>query len=330
MGCSGRKKVTALKKCKVLVTPTSYGKSDPRLLSELENQVDEVVYNKTGRPLKSEEVKEMVKDCDAYIAGLDTIDRQALETANNLKVISRYGVGVDNVDLATAKDKGIIVTNTPGANSVSVGELTIALILSLARDIPAATAATRNGEWPRQNGITLEGKCVGLIGFGAIGKVVGKRLKAFDMRVLAFDAYPDVDFASKNGIEIVSLAEIQKESDFLSLHLPLLPETREIVNSVFLSNVRKGAYIINTSRGELINEKDLINALENGQIRGAALDVFSKEPPGADNRLIGMPGVIVTPHCAAHTDGATNTMGWLAFNDCLAVLKGEEPKFRVA
>lgn len=322
--------MTDLKKCKVLVTPTSYGKSDPRLLSELEDLVDEVVYNKTGRPLKSDEVREMVKDCDAFIAGLDTIDRQALETANNLKVIARYGVGFDNVDLVAAKEKGIIVTNTPGANSVSVGELTIALILSLARNIPAAAAATRNGEWPRQNGITLEGKCVGLIGFGAIGKVVGKRLKAFDMRVLAFDAYPDVDFASKNDIEIVSLAEIQEESDFLSLHLPLLPETREIVNSDFLSNVKKGAYIINTSRGELINEKDLINALENGQIRGAALDVFSKEPPGANNPLIGMPGVIVTPHCAAHTDGATNTMGWLALNDCLAVLKGEEPKFRVA
>jgi len=322
--------VVELNKCKVLVTPTSYGKSDPRLLSELENQVDEVVYNKTGRPLKSEEVRELLKDCDAFIAGLDTIDRQALETADRLKVITRYGVGFDNVDLVAAKEKGIIVTNTPGANSVSVGELTIALILSLARNIPAAAAATRNGEWPRQNGITLEGKCAGLIGFGAIGKVVGKRLKAFNMRVLAFDAFPDIDFASKNGIEIVSLAEIQKESDFLSLHLPLLPETREIVNIDFLSNVKKGAFIINTSRGELINEKDLINALENGQIRGAALDVFSKEPPGADNPLIGMPGVIVTPHCAAHTDGATNTMGLLALNDCLAVLKGEEPKFRVA
>jgi D-3-phosphoglycerate dehydrogenase len=321
--------VIDLKKCKVCVTPTSYGKSDSRLLSELESQVGEVVYNKTGRPLTSDEVRELVKDCDAYLAGLDTIDRSALESANKLKVISRYGVGVDNVDLAAAKEKGIIVTNTPGANSVSVAELTVALILALARNIPEAALATQRGEWPRQNGITLEGKCVGLIGFGAIGKAVGKRLKAFDMRVLAFDMYPDDDFATKYEIEIVSLDHILKEADFVSLHLPLMPETREIVNSDFLGKMKKGAYLINTSRGELINENDLKSAIEQMHLRGAALDVFSKEPPGADNPLLQNPKVIVTPHCAAHTDGATNTMGWLALNDILAVLNGQEPKFRI-
>jgi D-3-phosphoglycerate dehydrogenase len=321
--------VTDLKNCKICVTPTSYGKSDSRLISELENLVGEVIYNQTGRPLTSAEVRDMVKDCDAYLAGLDTIDRSALETASRLKIIARYGVGVDNVDLAAAEEKGIIVTNTPGANSVSVSELTIALILSLARNIPEAAASTRKGEWPRQNGITLEGKCVGLVGFGAIGKAVGKRLKAFDMRVIAYDMYPDKDFASKFEIEIVSLDQILKDADFISLHLPLMPETRGFVNANFLGKMKKSAYLINTSRGELINEDDLVAALEQGQLRGAALDVFSKEPPGADHPLLRNPKVIVTPHCAAHTDGATNTMGWLALNDCLAVLKGGQPKFRI-
>ncbi len=321
--------MTDLKKCKVCVTPTSYGKSDPRLLSELERQVGEVVYNKTGRPLTSAEVREMVKDCDGFIAGLDTIDRSALELATKLKVITRYGVGVDNVDQSAAKEKGIIVTNTPGANSVSVAELAIALILSLARNIPEAAAATRKGEWPRQNGITLEGKCIGLIGFGAIGKAVGKRLRAFDMRVIAYDVFPDTDFASKYEIEIASLDQTLKDADFISLHLPLMAETKEIVNSNFLGKMKKGSYLVNTSRGELINESDLKIALEQGQLRGAALDVFSKEPPGADNPLLKTSKVIVTPHCAAHTDGATNTMGWLALQDCLAVLMGNEPKFRI-
>ncbi|MEI8132204.1 MAG: phosphoglycerate dehydrogenase [Leptolinea sp.] len=321
--------MTDLKKCKVLVTPTSYGKSDPRLFSDLENQVGEVVYNKTGRPLTSAEVREMVKDCDAYLAGLDSIDRSAIESANKLKVISRYGVGFDNVDLVAAKEKGIIVTYTPGANSISVAELTIALILALARNIPEATSATRKGEWPRQNGITLEGKCIGLVGFGAIGKAVGKRLKAFDMRVLAYDPFPDKDFAAKYDIEITTLDLTLKNADFISLHLPLLPETRDIVNSSFLKKMKKDSYIVNTSRGELITGSDLIAAIEQGILRGAALDVFSKEPPGADNPLLQNPNVIVTPHCAAHTDGSTNTMGWMALNDCLAVLIGNDPKFRV-
>ncbi|HEX7555792.1 MAG TPA: phosphoglycerate dehydrogenase, partial [Leptolinea sp.] len=285
--------MTDLKKYKVCVTPTSYGKSDTRLLSDLESQVGEVVYNKIGRPLTSDEVRKMVSNCDAYIAGLDTIDRFALETATKLKVIARYGVGVDNVDLAAASEKGIIVTNTPGANSVSVAELTIALILSLVRNIPEAAFATRKGEWPRQNGITLEGKCVGLIGFGAIGKAVGRRLKAFDMRVIAYDLFPDKDFASKYDIEIASLDQTLKDSDFISLHLPLLPETREFVNASFFGKMKKDSYLINTSRGELINESDLNTAMEQGHLNGAALDVFSKEPPGVDNPLLQQQNVIV-------------------------------------
>jgi D-3-phosphoglycerate dehydrogenase len=322
-------KMADLKKYKVCVTPTSYGKSDSRLFSELENQVGEVVYNKTGRRLNSFEVGEMIKDCKAYIAGLDIIDRSALESARNLIVIARYGVGVDNVDLAAAEEKGIIVTNTPGANSISVAEMTIALILSLARNIPEITTATRKGEWPRQNGITLEGKCIGLIGFGTIGKAVAKRLKAFDMRVIAHDLYPDKAFAAKYDIEIASLDQTLKDADFISLHIPLMSETHGYVNANFLENLKKGAFLINTSRGELIEENDLIAALDKGQIQGAALDVFNKEPPGAEHPLLHNPKVIVTPHCAAHTDGSTNTMGWMALNECMAVLKGEKPKFRV-
>jgi D-3-phosphoglycerate dehydrogenase len=314
-----------LKQMCVLVTSTSFGKMDPRLISELEGQVGKVIYNKTGKPLQSADLARMLEGVDGYIAGLDVIDRAALEYATNLKVIARYGVGVDNVDLAYARQRGITVTNTPGANSVSVAELAIAMMLNLARPIPASIAATREGGWPRSNGWSLEGKTIGLLGFGAIGKAAAARLRAFDCRVLAYDPYPDRDFAEKVGVELAGLDEILSQSDFVSLHLPLLPATRGMVNAEFLAKMKPGAYLVNTARGELINEIDLAAAIQSGHIAGAALDVFPVEPPPSGNPLLGLPQVLVTPHLSAHTDGATNRMGWMALEDCLAVLRGEIP-----
>jgi len=314
---------------RVLVTPTSFGKGDPQIKKELESLVGEVVYNPTGRPLTSAEVADLIKGCDGYIAGLDAIDRLAVSAADRLKVIARYGVGVDNVDLNAAQEKGILVTNTPGANSVSVAELTIALILALARNIVEASVATRSGGWPRMNGLSLEGKCVGLVGFGAIGQQVARRLAGFDCRLLAYDPYPNRDYAAQLGVELVGLEDLLHQSDFLSLHLPLMPDTREIVNAGFLSQMKPGAALINTSRGELIREADLLEAVKSGRLRGAALDVFAKEPPGADHPLLGVPQILVTPHCASHTDGATAKMGRMAMEECLCVLRGQTPKYRV-
>jgi D-3-phosphoglycerate dehydrogenase len=318
-----------LKQCRLLVTPTSYGKNDPRLYSELEGLVGEVIYNPNKRPLTSAELVNLLPGCDGYIAGLDAIDRAALEAADKLKVIARYGVGVDNVDLQAAREKGIVVTNTPGANSVSVAELTLALILALARQLPNSVAATRSGEWPRLSGLSLEGKSVGLLGLGSIGKQVARRLQGFDCRILAYDLFPDEGFAKEHGVTLLSLKDVLAQSDFVSLHLPLTPETRGMVNPAFIAQIKPGAYLVNTSRGELIDESALLEALKSGHLGGAALDVFAKEPPGADNPLLALPQVIVTPHCGAHTDGATNAMGWTALRDCLAVLRGQEPTYRV-
>jgi len=318
-----------LKNCRLLVTPTSYGKNDQRLKAELESLVGEVIYNPTGKPLSSVEVRALLPGIDGYIAGLDTIDHHALTGADRLKVISRYGVGVDAIDLNACREKGILITNTPGANSASVAELTLALILSLGRQIPEAVAATRQGSFPRLEGISLVGKTVGLLGLGAIGKEVARRLIGFDCRILAFDPLPDEAFACQKGIHITPLAELLAESDFVSLHLPLLPETRLLVNDEFLARMKPGAYLINTARGELINETALLQALQSGHLRGAALDVFAKEPPDPDHPLLKLKQVIAVPHLGAQTDGATNAMGWMAFHDCLAVLRGEEPKYRV-
>lgn len=312
-----------LKSMRVLVTPTSYAKHDPRLKQILEESVGEVVYNPTARPLTSPELRDLLPGCDGFIAGLDMIDRSALDAADRLKVIARYGVGVERVDLEAAKAKGICVTNTPSANSNAVAELTLGLMLALARQIPTAVTTTRAGEWLRLSGISLEGKTVGLIGFGNIGRAVAHRVKAFECAVLAYDPYPNTAAATALGVQLTDLDELLPAADFVSLHLPVVPETRGMVDATFLAKMKRGSYLINTARGDLIDEVALLAALKSGHVAGSALDCFTVEPPGADHALLQLPQVIATPHAGAHTDGATNAMGWGALENCLAVLRGE-------
>lgn len=318
-----------LKQCRVLVTPASFAKHDPALKTDLENLVGEVIYNPTGKPLSSAEVARLLPGVDGYIAGLDVIDRNALAGANNLKVISRYGVGVDAVDLEAARKKGIVVTNTPGANSASVAELTIGLMLALARQLQQAFSATRQGKWPRLSGVTLEGKTVGIIGLGSIGKITARRLSGFDCQVLAFDPYPDVSFANQHAITLAGLDELLSRSDFVSLHLPLLTGTRNLVDEEFIGRMKKGAYLVNTARGELVDENALFIALESGYLAGAALDALVQEPPDPSHPLLTLPNVITTPHLGAQTDWAVNQMGRMALADCLAVLQGRTPAHAV-
>jgi D-3-phosphoglycerate dehydrogenase len=319
-----------LKEANLLVTPTSYGKDDPRLKTELNGSAARVTYNPTGKPLSSAEVAALLPGVHGYIAGLDVIDRAALEAADCLKVIARYGVGVDNVDLAAAREKGIIVTNTPGANSVSVAELALGLMLALARQIPTAHQSVCQGKWPRLGGVSLEGKTVGILGLGSIGRQLARRLVGFDCQIMAYDPYSDLDFIQAHGILLADMDTVAAQSDFLSLHLPLLPETRGLVNDAFISCMKKGAFLINTSRGEVIDEGALLRALQSGQLSGAGLDAFCEEPPDPHSELLQLPQVIATPHLGAQTDGATSNMGWMAMRDCVAVLSGEEPQYRVA
>lgn len=318
-----------LSDCHVLVTPTSFGRSDARLCQALEEKVGRVTYNTTGKPLPSSQLRKLLGDVDGTIAGLDEIDAAALAAAPNLQVVARYGVGVDNVDLRAARERGVVVTNTPGANAASVAELTIALLLLLARPIVAAAAQTRQGEWPRMPGLTLAGKTVGLVGLGAIGKEVARRLAGFDCQILAYDVAPDARFLAESDVTSVTLHALLAQSDFVSLHVPLAPATRSMVDAQFLKKMKRGAALINTARGEVVDEAALYDALQRGHLSGVALDAFVEEPPAADNRLLQHPHVIATPHMGAHTDGATNAMGWMALNDCLAVLRGAAPAHRV-
>lgn len=318
-----------LNECKVLVTPRSYAANDPSLKTDLERVVGEVVYNTTGHSLGSDDLVAMIGDVDGMIAGLDDINRAVIEAAHRLKVIARYGVGVDQVDLEAAQAHNIVVTNTPGANSVSVAELAIGLMLSLARSISQMVITTRRGEWQRVRGMTLEGKVIGLLGLGAIGKQVARRLAVFDCQVIAHDPFVEPDQAQHWGAELRSREEVIRQADFLSLHVPVLPETRDMVDAGFLAQMKPGAYLINTARGELIDEDALVDALQRGHLSGAALDALQQEPPAPDHPLLAMPQVLITPHNGAQADGARNAMGRMALNDCLAVLRGNEPAYRV-
>ncbi len=314
-----------LKECRVLCTPATFGKRHPSLKSTLESAVREVIYNPVGRPLKEAELRSLVTDVDGYIAGLDEVDASVIEAANRLKVIARYGVGIDQVDIAEATRHGIVVTNTPGANSAAVAELAIALMVSLARNLIAANEAVRRGEWPALDGIGIRGKTVGLIGFGSVGREVARRLKDFGCYLIACDPLIRPEIAEEYGVRLVALQELLPDTDFVSLHAPATDSTVGLVNREFLARMKKGAFLINTARGELVDEWALAAALESGHLQGAALDCFSQEPPDKDNRLLRLPQVIVTPHIGAHTDEAVNQMGWTALKNCLAALRGERP-----
>lgn len=318
-----------LKDCTVLVTPTSYGRNDPALKMDLEKTVKKVIYNTTGKPIPADDLSELLMDIDGFIAGLDEINQAALANADRLQVIARYGVGFDNVDLKACDEKGIIVTNTPGANSGSVAELAVGLILCLMRQIPSALSATRDSQWPRLHGRSLMNKTVGLIGFGNIGQNVAARLAPFGCHLLAYDPYGNPDTAKDFKTKLCELDDLLSNSDVVSLHLPALPATINLVNSEFLHKMKQGAFLVNTARGELVVEEDLLAVLDADHLSGAALDVFHQQPPDPGNPLISHPKVIVTPHMGAHADDATNQMGWMALRECLAVLEGKLPLYPI-
>ena len=318
-----------LKHTRVLVTPTSYARHDPTLRTELEAAVGEVIYNETGRPLTSGEVRALLPGIHGYIAGLDVIDAAALDAADSLQIIARYGVGVERIDLAAAQARGIIVTNTPAANASAVAELAIGLMLALARSIPQADSHMKRGDWPRLSGTSLEEKTVGLLGFGAIGRMMATRLRAFGRELLAYDPFVPDEVMLTQSVTPATIPDLLAASHFVSLHLPVTETTRHMVDTAFLARMQRGAFLVNTARGELVDETALLAALESGHLGGAALDAFEVEPPPTESTLIKHPRLIATPHIGATTDGATTRMGWMALRECLAVLAGEGARYRV-
>jgi phosphoglycerate dehydrogenase-like enzyme len=311
----------------VLVTPRSFGRDAPALREELEGAVREVRYNAEGRPLRAAELCAQIGDVDGMIAGLDELSAPVFAAAPRLRVVARYGVGTSNVDLAAAARHGVVVTNTPGANAEAVAELTIGLFFALARAIPRLDRAVHAGAWPSAQGVELAGKTVGIVGLGRIGRAVARRAAALGCRVVAHDPYARPE--SAGSIPLLRLADLAAAADFLTLHLPLTEETAGLVSRDLLAQMHAGAYLVNTARGELIVEEDVLWALETGRLRGVALDALRQEPPPAGHPFLGRDDVILTPHSGAHTAEAAVAMGRAALDDLLAVLTGRPPCFPV-
>ncbi|MCX8204865.1 MAG: hydroxyacid dehydrogenase, partial [Candidatus Nezhaarchaeota archaeon] len=221
------------------------------------------------------------------------VTRSVLEAAQRLKAVIRAGVGVDNIDMEAARGKGVVVVNTPREPAASVAELAMALALCLARKVSRLDRAMKQGLWLKgEVGVELRGKVMGIIGLGAVGSEVARLSKAFGMRVVAYDPYVSSEYAKQLGVELLSLDEVLASADFLSIHVPLTPETRGMIGRREIAKMKRGAFIINTSRGEVVDEEALYEALRAGKLAGAGLDVYSKEPPPPDHPLIKLDSVV--------------------------------------
>jgi D-3-phosphoglycerate dehydrogenase len=256
---------------------------------------------KSGLP--PEELKKIIPEYDAIVVRSETkLKAEIIEAADRLKVIGRAGIGLDNVDLAAATKKGIVVMNTPQENAIAAAEHTIALMLSISRKIPQATSSMKGGKWEKKKymGVELYNKTLGIIGIGIIGTIVADRARGLKMKVIAYDPYLSKEAAEKKGVDLVSFDEVLGRSDFISVHTPLTDETRNLVDKNAFKKMKDGVILINCARGGIINEKDLYDAIKEGKVAGAALDVFEKEP-AIGNPLLELEEVICTPHLGAST-----------------------------
>jgi D-3-phosphoglycerate dehydrogenase len=281
----------------------------------------------TAGNMKREETLAAIPDADALIIRSATkADAELLAAAKKLKIIARAGVGVDNVDLDAATKQGIVVMNTPDGNTIATAEHTFGLMLALARYIPEGEMSMRAGKWDRKSfvGVELRGKTLGIIGFGRIGRAIAKRALAFEMTVIAHDPYIPADIAADLGVELLSLDDLYAQADFITLHSLITDETRGMINKASIAKMKKGVRIINAARGALINDDDLAEAIKSGYVAGAALDVYAEEPPPANHPLIGLPGVVHTPHLAASTADAQVNVAIDAAKEVVdALLRGE-------
>ena len=274
-------------------------------------------------PLPYEKVREAISSASGYIVGLEKVNQQLIAAAPRLKVISKFGVGTDNIDIRAAVDAGVSVGNCPGANSNAVAELAIGLIISLARQVPEMYRQLREHHWNTYLGFELRNKTLAILGFGNIGYRVAQLLTPFGCSILAYDSFPNHAAAAKVGAQFVELDEALSESDIISVHLPLTDETQHIINAKRLSLVKRGAIFVNLARGGVVDEDALYNAVRQGIIRSAAIDVFSQEPPFS-SPLLTDPRVMVTPHIGASTIEATINMANMALDNVVAGIEGKK------
>ena len=283
------------------------------------------------KDISADDLLKAIPEYDALIVrGRTKVTASVIEAASRLKVIGRAGVGVDNIDLEAAKKYNITVVNAPMSTSLAVAELTFGLLLAMAREIPRADAGMKQGQWLKKDleGVELNGKTLGLIGFGRIGVEVGKRASAFGMNVIAYDPLISEDDIKQRGAEPVSIQDLYAWSDFISLHLPLNVQTRDLIGPLAFSQMKDGVRIMCAARGGIIDESALLNALNSGKVAGAALDVFGQEPPGL-TETISHPRVIATPHIGAQTAEAQSRASEDIANEVISALNNKPLRWKV-
>lgn len=283
---------------KVLTSPSSMGQCGSEPFDLLRENGYEVINNPYGRKLTEDEVIELAKDCVGIVAGVEPLTPKVMDALPCLKCISRVGVGMDNVDLEYAKQKGIIVVNTPDGPTRGVAELTLAMTLSLLRRIPQADAALHQRMWKKQIGNLFLGKTVGVIGLGRIGKMVSEIFRALGNPVIGYDPFANRDWAKEKGVKIKSFEEVLEEAEILTLHIPGNKDKSPVLTLAELNKMKDGAFLINIARGGVVDENALFTALKSGKLAGAAIDVYTKEP--YDGPLCDLNNIIMTPHLGSY------------------------------
>jgi D-3-phosphoglycerate dehydrogenase len=305
-------------KGKIAVTPRSLSQNGHSALDLLGSANYEIIFPTPGRQPTLEEQKIFLPQCVGYLAGVEQIGSDILHQCVDLKVISRNGIGVDNIDLEAAKELGIVVETVPGANSRGVAELTIALMLCGLRHVSWSDRQMKIGQWARKKGVEIQNRILGLIGCGYIGKLVVDMAIGLGMGTIAYDPYPDPSFRPGGNFRYTDLNEIYRESDVISLHCP--PEGTPIINESAVASMKEGVYLINTARASLIDEATVLKALMDGKIRGIATDVYDREPPEM-NQFLSHEKVITMPHAGGYTVESTERATRAAVENILKILE---------
>ena len=301
---------------KVVVTSISFSKSLV-LKKSLLNIFPNSIFNETGQRLTGGKLIEFINNADAAIVGIETIDDSLLKNTPSLKIISKYGVGLDSIDQKSLKDRGIVLGWTGGVNQRSVSELTLGFMIGLFRNLFASGFKLKNGVWEKDGGHQLSGKNIGIIGCGHVGSEVIRLLSPFECSVFVYDILDKSKFCQSHRARVVTLEELIDKSDLISLHVPLTNLTKGMVNENFFEKMKPTGFLINTSRGNIVDQNSLKKALIHGQIKGAALDVFEEEPP-QDEEFLSLPNLMVTPHIGGNAEEAINAMGLSAINHLMS------------
>jgi D-3-phosphoglycerate dehydrogenase len=313
---------------RVLIAPVALADVQAPFVDALKNAGLELFYHGHPAQMNEEQLNKALDGVDAALAGSEPYNARVLAAHPQLKVIARVGVGYDTVDVDAATKNGIAVCYAPGTNQGSVAEHTFAMMLAWTRSLVNQHNSVKAGGWPRGTLLPLRGNTLGIAGLGRIGKAVATRAQAFDMKVIAHDAVPDTAWAVKNNVPLVSWEELLRRSDFLSIHVPALPQTIRMINAQTLAMMKPNAVLVNTARGAVVDEKALYEALKKKQIAGALLDVFDEEPPGK-HPLFELDNVIVTPHAAGVDLRSRDDMALSAAESIASLYKGEWPAEKI-